>query len=481
VQLASFTAGPSVQLAKLPQENRPPTSGSSLTIHQASATEPLPSAPAPIAVPAPPPLLKPFSESVGSPVRPITLTDALTIALSRNPDLLVNRQELAIAGSQQAIANTYPLNPVFEAQIQSADNQREGTQQHMRQSYSILQEFETGGKGTYRRGAAAAGLDRAQWDLRQHELEVRSSVYAKFAALLNAARKLELAHETATLNSQFADNSRALLNAGKATGGDTLLAQEEAADSRQAEIAAETERSAAEIELRNLLGLADPGELRPEGEVTLPEDRGPIDLEAISAGASDNQPQVRAKAAALAQAEAAVALAHANQRADITAGPAVEYDENKTFFAGATIQVPLQIFNRKQGELMQAEAEREKAAADLEQTRLKVKLAIRSAWEQYEAARKTADLLAGATLPASQRHLQDGQRLLDVGQMDLFKLIELRRRNVTIRQQLLDAQYQMTVHRIEFETLSGRILPAEGDFRPPAYEPPPPYSPPSQP
>ena len=49
------------------------------------------------AVGQPSPLLKQLPESIGGPARPITLSDALAVALSRNPDLLVNRQDLAIA------------------------------------------------------------------------------------------------------------------------------------------------------------------------------------------------------------------------------------------------------------------------------------------------------------------------------------------------------------------------------------------------
>ncbi len=160
------------------------------------------------------------------------------------------------------------------------------------------------------------------------------------------------------------------------------------------------------------------------------------------------------------QANAAAALAHANQRADFVVGPTFEVDESKTVFAGATLQVPLQIHNKKQGEMLQAEAERAKAAADLEQTQLKVKLKVQAAYEQYQSAERLAATLASESLPANQKHLQDAQRLLDVGQFDLLRLVELRRRNLLIRQQLLEAQNQAMLHRIEFETLTGRILSA---------------------
>ena len=318
VQLASFADATGSQLAIRATGDSSPPGGSSSTIRRTVDAEPLPRASA-ITSGQPSPSLTQLPETIAAPERPLTLSDALAIALARNPDLLVDRQDLAIAGAQQVAANTYPFNPMFEAQVQSANN-NEPLRQHIRQSYSVLQEIETGGKGTYRRGEAAAGVDRAQWELRQRELELRAAVYVKFAALLSTKRKLELARETTRLNSQFVDDVRSLLNAGKAAGGDLLIAQEEVSGARQAELAAAAERSVAEADLRLTLGLADPGELMPQGDIALPDEQGPIDFDALSAAAGDSQPEVRAKAAALAQADAAVALAHANQRADITAG-----------------------------------------------------------------------------------------------------------------------------------------------------------------
>ncbi len=203
----------------------------------------------------------PLPEPIGGPMRSITLGEALAIALARNPDLLVSRQDLAIADAQRVTADTYPFNPTFEAQVQSANNT--GLRQHIRQSYSLLQEVETGGKGQYRRGQALAGMDRVQWELRQRELELQSAVYLKFQALLNAARKIDLAHETTRLNVELAANARTLLNAGKVSGADLLIAEEEAIVTRQLEIAATGDRTVAELDLRPYWGWPTPVNCSP--------------------------------------------------------------------------------------------------------------------------------------------------------------------------------------------------------------------------
>lgn len=398
--------------------------------------------------------------------RAITIDEALSIALAQNPDLAVNRQDIAIAAAQRVVANTYPFNPTFEAQIQAADNS--GLAQHIRQSYSLLQEIERGGKGGFRRGQANAAVQRTEWEQRAKELAVAADVYRRFQGVLFAREKLDLARETGRLNQRLAQDARSLLQAGKVTGADLVIAEQEALDSRQAEAIGEAELRSARLELRSALGIADELQLEPQGDLHFPP-QPTTSLNGLMQGALDAQPEVFAKAAALQQASAAVGLAIANQKADVTFGPAIEVDENKTFFIGGTLQVPLQIYNKKEGEVLQAEAERAKAAAELEQTRLKVKMAVLAAWQQYDDARRLAATIANEVLPASDRYLQDADKLLSAGQIDLLKLVELRRRRLLARQQLLDAQNQMVLRQIDLETLSGRLLSPE----PTSHESPP--------
>jgi cobalt-zinc-cadmium efflux system outer membrane protein len=247
------------------------------------------------------------------------------------------------------------------------------------------------------------------------------------------------------------------LQAGKVTGSDLVIAEQEALDSRQAEAIAEAGLRTARLELRSALGMAEEVQLEPRGDLQLPR-QFETGVNGLVQAALSTQPDVFAKQAALVQADAAVGLAIANQKADVTFGPAMEVDENKTFFIGGTLQVPLQIYNKKEGEVLQAEAERAKAAAELEQSRVKVKMAVLAAWQQSDDARRLAAVLVEQVLPTSDRYLQDADKLLSAGQIDLLKLVELRRRRLMAQQQLLDAQNQMVLRQIDLETLSGNLL-----------------------
>jgi outer membrane protein TolC len=217
------------------------------------------------------------------------------------------------------------------------------------------------------------------------------------------------------------------------------------------------------MELRTVLGITEDVELLPTGDLNLLPDAEPTG-ERVVAAALAMQPELQAKIAAFMQADAAVALARANAWPDVTAGPTFEYDESKTVFVGGTLQIPLQVFNRKQGELMQAEAERARASADLEQSQVKVRMRALAAWQHYDNARRVARFLREEAGPASQRHAQDADKLFAAGQMDLLKVVEIRRRHLALREQLLEAESRAESYRIELEVLTGRVpLPASGD------------------
>lgn len=439
VQLTSFSAPgeADIRIHMPPLAQAPPALGAS----------------APVA-PMPPESISPAPLPNAS--RAITIDEALSIALAQHPDLASARQDVAIADAQRVIANTYPFNPTFESTIQAADNF--GLAQHIKQSYTVLQEIERGGKGNYRRGGANAAFARADWQRRSKELTLVGDVYRRFQAVLIARQKLELARETRRLNERLAEDARSLLQAAKATGADVLIAQQEALDARQSETVSESELQLARLELRSALGISEEVQLDPQGELRLPERSAADNPEILVQGALANQPEIMANVAALEQANAAVCLAIANQKANVTFGPAMEIDEAKTFFIGGTLQVPLQIYNKKEGEVLQAEAERGKAVAELELSRLKVRMAVLAAWQQLAEARRLAAMLSDTVLPASERNLQDAEKLLGAGQMDLLKLVELRRRQLLARQQLVDVKNQIVQRQIDLETLSGRLL-----------------------
>ena len=107
-----------------------------------------------------------------------------------------------------------------------------------------------------------------------------------------------------------------------------------------------------------------------------------------------------------------------------------------------------------------------RAVADLEQSQVKVRMRALAAWQHYDNARRAVQFLRDEALPASQRHSRDAEKLLAAGQVDLLKVVEIRRRHLALREQLLEAEGRAEGYRIEMEVLTGRIpLPAAADVR----------------
>ncbi len=416
-------------------------------------------------LPAPPPT---ESISAGVPVRvpvnapvsasqeitlvPLTLNDAIDWALQRNPDLAVKRRDLGIASAQIVTASYYPFNPTAQVDLQAVNDRDKTAPNRVKQVYGLTQEIELGGQGDFRRAQAQSGWSRSTWEVRQQEVALTVLVARRYQALIYAQRKLELGRAVYRLDELLITQTERLFQANQIPRGDVILTRLEAIDARRIDAANALAYRQAQHELRSALGVTAAVDFLPLEQLNQTDQT--LTFQGLLEVASRCNAEIRGKQAALSEANAAYQLAIANQHANITAGPTTEIDENLTVFVGGQISVPLQIFNRKQGERQTAEAQRLKAAEDLSQTQAKVAIAIQAGLEIFGQRVKDALEIQRET-PLVEQSLVDASRLFTAGQLDLLKLVELRRRGLGSRQQSLDATQEAVLAEIELTALTG--------------------------
>ncbi len=395
--------------------------------------------------PKPPPLRTAQNELV-----PLSLHDAIDWALERNPDLAVKRRDLGIARAQIVIADYYPFNPVFQATLQGAS--APGLKDNFRQAYSLSQEIELAGQSDIRRAQANAGWARATWEVRQQEVALSVLVARRYQTLVNLQRRLQISRETYSINNRLAEQTEKLFQANQVSRADVLLTRLEAIDSRRLDAAGESAYLQGQLDLRAALGVTAAVDFVPLEQLQRTAEGW--NLDSLLAQACDCNPEIRVKQAALNEANSALNLALANQHANLTAGPAAEVDENHTVFIGGQLSAPLQIFNRKQGEVRQAEAQRNKAAEDLAQTQARIKIQLLAALESLNERLGVIREMDRES-PQLAQSLDDAGKLFSAGLMDLLKLVEVRRRGIAARQQLLDAQHEATLAELDLTAATG--------------------------
>jgi cobalt-zinc-cadmium efflux system outer membrane protein len=178
---------------------KPSPLGASLPAYEAPATD------------APPPSGEPVAEE---PAGELTLRDALSASLLRNPELAAFSWEVRIREARALQAGALP-NPELSVEVENVAGT--GAYHGSDRSESTLalgQRLELGGKRSKRRRVAELDARMAGWDYELGRVAVFADVVDAFANVLAAQRELELSEELLVLARASLDSVSRQVRAG---------------------------------------------------------------------------------------------------------------------------------------------------------------------------------------------------------------------------------------------------------------------------
>jgi len=253
-----------------------------------------------------------------------------------------------------------------------------------------------------------------------------------------AAERLARRQDLADLATQLSDAASAQVAAGAATEPDRLRA-EVAVEQAQIELeAARLEAGATRRGLASAMGLEEAIEIpltSPAHE--LPQLPGRDEL---AAAVLDANSRVALARIALERSRRAHDLAKAEAIPDLVAsiGPRYSDPENETTLdVGLGIEIPL--FDRNQGEIRAAVAERLSAAAKLRGVQLELLAEVSDAWSAYETAHVAATRYRDQLLPKAERTLDLTRQAYERGKTDFLRLLDAQQVVVESRIAYVDA------------------------------------------
>jgi cobalt-zinc-cadmium efflux system outer membrane protein len=247
---------------------------------------------------------------------------------------------------------------------------------------------------------------------------------------------------------------RKLVDAGTLRSADLIVAQTEVATSRDLVAAAGEFLVLARAELYRALGVAGaPFQIR--GRVSLPSLAFAED--ALLDAAVDHRADLHAGQAAVAQAEANVRLAVANRFGNPTLGPAYTYDPTRVNEIGGQLNIPLPVCNTHRGEIMQREAERDRAFLDLRQTEVLVQQDVLAALARLNAAQARVETYRTQILPELRKGIEGMEELFKASApgVDVLRVIDVRRKYLGAQSTYLDALWNVTQARADLVAAVG--------------------------
>jgi cobalt-zinc-cadmium efflux system outer membrane protein len=391
---------------------------------------------------------------------PLTLQQAVARALASNPSLASARQHVSAVEANKITAGLRQ-NPTLTLYGQGLTlPERPDTPDGNPFFYSanVSRLFERGQKRRWRLDSASATADSTQSLYRDQERQLVLAVRQAFTTMLLAKASLAVADENLTDYRKTVDLSQARLDAGDITRTDferidLQLAQFES-DADNAHLALQQ----ASTQLQLLFGVDHPA---PTLDVvgTLDPPQLPLTEAEAENQALSTRPDYLAARQTLTAAEANSRLAVANGTADPTLS--TEYDRNGiNNSVGASVSIPLRIFDRNQGEKERTRYEFESSRSAVTAARNQVVSDVDQAWIALETAQHLARRYNSHYLDEAA-HVRDNlQFSYRNGNSTLLDYLSALRdyRAIHLASLTANAQVWLAIHQLSFATATD-ILP----------------------
>lgn len=365
-----------------------------------------------------------------APAAALTLKIALERAFDANPVLSAAQRELDAIEATIIQAQVRP-NPEIAAYIEDTRKATRST------TLQLNQPIELGGKRSARIGAAERARDAAAAELAAKRAEVRAGVVVAFYDVLVAQERLRLAQASVELAQRASSAAARRVTAGKVSPVEETRARVAEAGVRVELAIATSELATARKQLVSTWGDLSPNFARAEGELTaLP----PLpDLAELNARLAASPNLLRARI----EVERRLALTEVERSRrvpDLTvslgARRNAELGLNQAILG---VSIPIPVFNRNQGNLLEALHRTDKARDELSAAGVRLSNEMTLAYERLSSARQEAGMLQQEILPGAQSAYDAATKGFELGKFNFLDVLDAQRTSFQAQSQYLRA------------------------------------------
>jgi cobalt-zinc-cadmium efflux system outer membrane protein len=387
---------------------------------------------------------------------PLTLDQIVERVRTEHPLLVASRERIAAAEGARVSSSRW-LNPDL---LVSGENFPWGNWEEFDGSTDLdvfvvgTQTIETAGRRGHRTRAAEYFVEQARLRHEALELEVVYRVKVAYEDVIAADAKRRLSQDSLERLDGLVELNRIRSVEGYVAEGDYIKSRLEAqrfnAGVRRAELAYDEAR----IHLAQAMGLTE-----FDIEVAPADARAEL-FDVDPASARERvllRPEIRAAETAVARADALVELAQAEAYPNVSAlfgykrsGP------DNTWTAGVTLPLPL--FDRNQGGILGARAERAAALAELELTKSRILGELEAALAAVRSTRGQVESLQTDFIERADQSRAVALAAYREGATDLLVVLEAERARNGAQELLVDAIHE---ERVALWTLERALGPSE--------------------
>ena len=313
----------------------------------------------------------------------------------------------------------------------------------------LSQLIELGGKRAARTEATQLARDLAGWDYERERIKVLTETQRAYVEVLSTQGRAALSKQVVDLAEEVAAAAAKRVMAGKVSPVEETKAGVATASVRIELTRAERELEAARARLAASWGSTAPRFKRALGVI---EAVFPIpSLEQLMERLRQN-PELARWATEIAERQAVIGLEETRAIPDLTASFGVRrFEEPGDDALVAGISVPLPLFNRNQGAILEAQRRLTKAEEERRAAEVRVATALSSAYQTLAGAHAEIIALKAQVLPGAQSAFEAASKGYRLGKFGLLDVLDAQRTLFGAKAQYLRAltDYHQSVAQVE--------------------------------
>ncbi|RFP08193.1 MULTISPECIES: TolC family protein [unclassified Duganella] len=362
-----------------------------------------------------------YAQAEIEPSAPLTLKAALALAGGANAELAAARHEL---GALDGAVRQAGLSPNPTLSVERLDTRRDTRET----TVQLSQPLELGGKRAARVQAAERGRDGAAAELALRQAGIRAAVIDGWFAVLAAQEHVRLAQQAAELAQRAAGATARRVVAGKVSPVEETRARVAASSAQLDLIRARSLLAGARQRLATLWGNPAPRFERVDGASEalsqLPELAPAEAMRHRLQGA----PALALARAELARRQALAQVELSKRTPDLTFNVggkrSEELGRTQALFG---ISLPLPLFDRNQGSVLESARRVDKARDELAATALRLEAELAQARAEFDLARQQAQALRADILPGAQSAYDAASTGFEYGKFGFLDVLDAQR------------------------------------------------------
>ncbi len=330
----------------------------------------------------------------------LTLPEFEQMALHNNPTLALAMARIQAARGRWLQDGLYP-NPTIG--YASEDMGSVGTSG--KQGGVITQEIVTAGKLRLNRAVASREIAKLQHEAAAQQLRVFTDVRIHFYDVLVDQSKIELIKQLVKIGDEGVRTAEALIEAKEASRVDLLQARIEVDSTKILLFNARKNHESSWRMLGAVLGCPGIPMARLSGNV---EDLGPrLEWEDALGRLLAESPELSAARAEVSRSRWAIQQACAERSPNIALETSVQQDNvTDSTIAAVRLEIPLQIFNRNQGNIAAANSNLIAACRNVERIRLELQSRLAQTFDRYAGTRNQVEKYRSSIIPNAKESLE---------------------------------------------------------------------------